>query len=78
MLNHRDPSCNGYGPGVMRDVLRREYLGRQEAHGFAPATGRHLLHLSCGHTQDRTDSKAYVKRAKCFKCKPAISKEPGA
>lgn len=68
MLRHHDPSANGYGPGVVRDVLRREYLGQQRAHGFAPACGRYLLHLVCGHTQDRVQSKAFVKRAKCFEC----------
>ena len=59
---------NGYGPGIMRDVISARHIGTRHHGGFAPRTGVWELDLECGHVSHRTDSNRHVSRAKCFKC----------
>lgn len=63
---------------ALQEVVKCEYLGYRPQRGCIPETLVYRLHLACGHNQDRTESRAGVKRAKCKECgqvreKPTIA-----
>lgn len=43
-------------------------VGHRERSGFIPATAVWKLTLECGHELNRTESKAYVSKARCPEC----------
>ena len=61
------PGVKNTGP--WRIVTRIKFLRYQKAMGFAAACGLWRHYLECGHVQDRTDSKAHVKKARCWDCR---------
>ena len=51
-----------------RKVLRVKFLYEQKAQGFAVACSLYRHYLECGHEQDRTTSRAHVKKVRCYLC----------
>ena len=60
---------------ALQAVVKCEYLGYKPQRGCIPETLVYRLHLACGHNQNRTESRAGVKRAKCKEC-GTVKKKP--
>lgn len=53
-----------------RKVSKAELTYRRKGMGFIPDTDVWILTLECGHELERTESKAYVSKARCDACGP--------
>jgi len=51
-----------------RKVIRVHLIGQREKRGCIKATAVWRLLLECGHFLTRTESKAYVLKARCWEC----------